>query len=52
MSWSVYFNHIFNKYIIKIKTIENNTIISILKKLKKFKNVIIFLNALLYILDI
>ena len=41
ISLSVNFKNIFNKYIIKMKTIKNNTIISILKKVNKNINLFI-----------
>ena len=41
ISLSVNFKNIFNKYIIKMKTIKNNTIISVLKKVNKSINLFI-----------
>ena len=38
ISLSENFKNIFNKYIIKMKTIKNNTIISVLKKVNKSIN--------------
>lgn len=49
ISLSVNFKNIFNKYIIKMKTIKNNTIISILKKRNKNINLFTIIVFIYYV---
>ena len=49
ISLSVNFKNIFNKYIIKMKTIKNNTIISILKNINKNINLFTIIVFIYYV---